>query len=126
MMLDGDGGRRFHFSVFLGIHVAFVLGAVMAHHRVRENVSAGYVYLVIGELRHARFIALRRSAVGSRRPLHIRPDPAPRIRRRGWRRSALILALIGAGSKAGLVPLHVLAAARPSAAPSHVSALMSG
>src|SRR4029077_9356422 len=38
----------------------------------------------------------------------------------------LVLALIGAGSKAGLVPLHAwLPLAHPEA-PSHVSALMSG
>jgi formate hydrogenlyase subunit 3/multisubunit Na+/H+ antiporter MnhD subunit len=39
---------------------------------------------------------------------------------------ALILALIGAGSKAGLVPLHVWLPLAHPAAPSHVSALMSG
>jgi hydrogenase-4 component B len=37
-----------------------------------------------------------------------------------------ILALIGAGSKAGLVPLHVWLPLAHPAAPSHVSALMSG
>src|SRR5207244_1129146 len=40
--------------------------------------------------------------------------------------SILILALIGAGSKAGLVPLHVWLPLAHPAAPSHVSALMSG
>src|SRR6202043_1623336 len=39
---------------------------------------------------------------------------------------ALILVLIGAGSKAGLVPLHVWLPLAHPAAPSHVSALMSG
>src|SRR4029077_18801331 len=38
----------------------------------------------------------------------------------------LILVLIGAGSKAGLVPLHVWLPLAHPAAPSHVSALMSG
>jgi formate hydrogenlyase subunit 3/multisubunit Na+/H+ antiporter MnhD subunit len=38
----------------------------------------------------------------------------------------LILALIGAGSKAGLVPLHAWLPLAHPAAPSHVSALMSG
>ena len=38
----------------------------------------------------------------------------------------LILALVGAGSKAGLVPLHVWLPLAHPAAPSHVSALMSG
>ena len=39
---------------------------------------------------------------------------------------ALVLALLGAGSKAGLVPLHVWLPLAHPAAPSHVSALMSG
>ena len=38
----------------------------------------------------------------------------------------VILALIGAGSKAGIVPLHVWLPLAHPAAPSHVSALMSG
>ena len=38
----------------------------------------------------------------------------------------LALALVGAGSKAGLVPLHVWLPLAHPAAPSHVSALMSG
>jgi formate hydrogenlyase subunit 3/multisubunit Na+/H+ antiporter MnhD subunit len=38
----------------------------------------------------------------------------------------LVLALIGAGSKAGLVPLHVWLPLAHPAAPTHVSALMSG
>src|SRR4029078_4514584 len=38
----------------------------------------------------------------------------------------LILTLIGAGSKAGLVPLHAWLPLAHPAAPSHVSALMSG
>src|SRR5262249_56036972 len=38
----------------------------------------------------------------------------------------LCLVLLGAGSKAGLVPLHVWLPLAHPAAPSHVSALMSG
>ena len=38
----------------------------------------------------------------------------------------LALVLIGTGSKAGLVPLHVWLPLAHPAAPSHVSALMSG
>jgi formate hydrogenlyase subunit 3/multisubunit Na+/H+ antiporter MnhD subunit len=40
--------------------------------------------------------------------------------------AAFVLVLIGAGSKAGLVPLHVWLPLAHPAAPSHVSALMSG
>ena len=42
------------------------------------------------------------------------------------RRAVLVLVLLGAGSKAGLVPLHVWLPLAHPAAPSHVSALMSG
>src|SRR5262249_56158898 len=38
----------------------------------------------------------------------------------------LALAILGAGSKAGMVPLHVWLPLAHPAAPSHVSALMSG
>jgi len=45
----------------------------------------------------------------------------------GWRGVAvLVLVLLGAGSKAGLVPLHGWLPRAHPAAPSHVSALMSG
>jgi len=45
----------------------------------------------------------------------------------GWRAAlVLALALLGAGSKAGLAPLHVWLPPAHAAAPAHVSALMSG
>ena len=45
----------------------------------------------------------------------------------GWQATlVLLLALVGAGSKAGLAPLHVWLPPAHVAAPSHVSALMSG
>jgi hydrogenase-4 component B len=40
--------------------------------------------------------------------------------------AAVVLALVGAGSKAGLIPLHVWLPLAHPAAPSHVSALLSG
>ncbi|RME98890.1 MAG: hydrogenase 4 subunit B, partial [Alphaproteobacteria bacterium] len=46
--------------------------------------------------------------------------------RAGLAALVLILVLLGAGSKAGLVPLHVWLPLAHPAAPSHVSALMSG
>ena len=53
-------------------------------------------------------------------------DPRQRIHPPALAALVLILALIGAGSKAGLVPLHVWLPLAHPAAPSHVSALMSG
>jgi hydrogenase-4 component B len=98
---------------------------VMAHHREADNMRAGYVYLVMasfgtmalllafgllaGPQGGYAFAAIR---AGSHAPLT----------------AALVLALtlLGAGSKAGLVPLHVWLPLAHPAAPSHVSALMSG
>ena len=54
------------------------------------------------------------------------PRSAPRTARRWLAALVLVLALLGAGSKAGLVPLHVWLPLAHPAAPSHVSALMSG
>ena len=67
-------------------------------------------------------------ARGGERAVHrIRGPP----RRRGGaaapaRNAVFLLALLGFGSKAGLVPLHVWLPLAHPAAPSHVSALMSG
>lgn len=98
---------------------------VIAHHRARENVHAGYVYLVMasfGTLTLLLAFGLLAGADGAYGFDAIR----------GARPSAeiaalvLILTLIGAGSKAGLVPLHAWLPLAHPAAPSHVSALMSG
>ncbi len=98
---------------------------VMAHHRVPDNVRAGYVYLVMasfGTLALLLAFGLLAGpdgfyAFGQMRAAH----PASMIGA-----LAMILALIGAGSKAGIVPLHAWLPLAHPAAPSHVSALMSG
>ena len=98
---------------------------VMAHHRVADNVRAGYVYLIMasfGTLALLLAFGLLAGpsgfyAFGAMRAAH--PSAALGA-------LVLILALIGAGSKAGIVPLHVWLPLAHPAAPSHVSALMSG
>jgi len=98
---------------------------VIAHHRVRENVYAGYVYLVMasfGTLALLLVYGLLAGPDGHYAFAEIRAaHPSS-----GLAALVLILALIGAGSKAGLVPLHVWLPLAHPAAPSHVSALMSG
>jgi formate hydrogenlyase subunit 3/multisubunit Na+/H+ antiporter MnhD subunit len=98
---------------------------VMAQHRVAENRRAGYIYLIMASF--GTFALLL--AFG----LMAGPDGGyafATIREVGRdpMLSSLILALTitGAGSKAGLVPLHVWLPLAHPAAPSHVSALMSG
>src|SRR6266481_4904896 len=98
---------------------------VMAHHRVGDNVRAGYVYLIMasfGTLALLLTFGLLAGADGGYAFADIRgAHPSTAVAA-----SILILALIGAGSKAGLVPLHVWLPLAHPAAPSHVSALMSG
>ena len=99
---------------------------VLAHHRTAGNVRAGYVYLMMAGLRHADAAARLRSA--GRPCRRLTSSAMMRGQRAGpaGGRHVLGLALLGAGSKAGLVPLHVWLPLAHPAAPSHVSALMSG
>src|SRR5687768_6787765 len=98
---------------------------VMTHHREAENTRAGYIYLIVasfGTLCLLLAFGLLAGPAGGYGFDAIRlAPPGPGL-------AALILALVllGAGSKAGLVPLHVWLPLAHPAAPSHVSALMSG
>jgi formate hydrogenlyase subunit 3/multisubunit Na+/H+ antiporter MnhD subunit len=98
---------------------------VMAHHRVLDNARAGYIYLVMasfGTLSLLLAFGLLAGPDGGYAFAQMRAmQPGP-----GAAALILVLALIGAGSKAGLVPLHVWLPLAHPAAPSHVSALMSG
>jgi hydrogenase-4 component B len=98
---------------------------VVSHHRVPDNVRAGYVYLVMaafGTLALLLAFGLLAGPDGLYTFAQIRAAHPPA----GLAALVLILALVGAGSKAGLVPLHVWLPLAHPAAPSHVSALMSG
>lgn len=97
---------------------------VMAHHQDRDNARAGYVYLLMASFGTlALLLAFGLLATGGdytfdamRGTVH-----AP-----GAAFLVLALVLLGAGSKAGVVPLHAWLPLAHPAAPSHVSALMSG
>jgi hydrogenase-4 component B len=98
---------------------------VVSHHRDPENLRAGTIYIIMasfGTLALLLAFGLLAGTGGgyefaSMRAAHFAPGPAALV---------LMLALLGAGSKAGLVPLHVWLPLAHPAAPSHVSALMSG
>jgi formate hydrogenlyase subunit 3/multisubunit Na+/H+ antiporter MnhD subunit len=98
---------------------------VMAHHDRPGNTFAAFIYLVMasfGTLALLLAFGLMAGANGHYDFATIR-ILAAHDRLSGL---VLILALIGTGSKAGLVPLHVWLPLAHPAAPSHVSALMSG
>ncbi|HUI22369.1 MAG TPA: hydrogenase 4 subunit B [Methylocella sp.] len=98
---------------------------VLAHHKEAGNIAAGYVYIVmasVGTIALLLAFGLLAGPEGgyaftAMRAHDISPVGAGFV---------LGLALFGAGSKAGLVPLHVWLPLAHPAAPSHVSALMSG
>lgn len=98
---------------------------VMAHHREAANTRAGYLYLVMacfGTLALLLAFGLLAGFDGSYDFATIRASTTTP----GVAALALGLVLVGAGSKAGLVPLHVWLPLAHPAAPSHISALMSG
>ena len=99
---------------------------VMAHHREARERPGGLRLYRDGELRRrSRCCSLSACSPGASggyafEAMRAHPPSA------GLAALTLALALIGAGSKAGLAPLHVWLPLAHPAAPSHVSALMSG
>src|SRR6266704_1815452 len=96
---------------------------VIAHHHDPENRHAGYVYIVMasfGTLSLLLGFGLLAGGSGGYSFDEMRSAPT------ALSGLILIMAILGAGSKAGLVPLHVWLPLAHPAAPSHVSALMSG
>jgi hydrogenase-4 component B len=98
---------------------------VMSHHREEGTAYAGYVYIIMASFSGLALLlcfGLLAGPTGSYAFAAMRAvHPTP-----GIAALALVLALIGAGSKAGVVPLHAWLPLAHPAAPSHVSALMSG
>jgi hydrogenase-4 component B len=98
---------------------------VISHHRVPENVRASYIYLLMASFGTLALLLAFGLLAGSdglytfaqMRTAHPAAATGALV---------LLLVLIGAGSKAGLVPLHAWLPLAHPAAPSHVSALMSG
>ena len=100
---------------------------VIFEHREKENVKAGSLYFIMTHLGTAfiilTFLLLYR-ATGSLDFSVIKENSgavAPLVRN-----IIFILALVGFGTKAGVIPFHIWLPSAHPAAPSHVSALMSG
>ncbi len=98
---------------------------VMAQHRDGGTPRAGFVYLVMatfGTLCLLLAFGVLAGTHGGYVFETMRAQPLPAF----GQSIVLLLVLLGAGSKAGIVPLHVWLPLAHPAAPSHVSALMSG
>jgi formate hydrogenlyase subunit 3/multisubunit Na+/H+ antiporter MnhD subunit len=98
---------------------------VVANHRRANNLHAGYVYLVMASAGTFALLLCFGLLAGSEGGYAFETIRA-KAPGAGLAALVLVLALLGAGSKAGLVPLHAWLPLAHPAAPSHVSALMSG
>jgi hydrogenase-4 component B len=101
---------------------------VLARHEEAASRDAALFYLGMAAFGAACLIpALALLAPAASSGLDLRFTAMRAAPPEGWRAGAvLVLVLLGAGSKAGLAPLHVWLPLAHPAAPSHVSALMSG
>jgi formate hydrogenlyase subunit 3/multisubunit Na+/H+ antiporter MnhD subunit len=100
-------------------------GLVVAHHRNAGNVLAGYVYLIMAAFGTLALLLAFGLLAGANAEYDFATMRV--AAKTDWLSGAvLLLALIGAGSKAGVVPLHAWLPLAHPAAPSHVSALLSG
>jgi formate hydrogenlyase subunit 3/multisubunit Na+/H+ antiporter MnhD subunit len=98
---------------------------VLARHRDPANAHAGQVYIVMASLGTLSLLLAFGILAGADGAYGF---DAIRRETRSPLQNALVLGLVllGAGSKAGLVPVHAWLPLAHPAAPSHVSALMSG
>ncbi len=98
---------------------------VTAQHRIPEIRRAGFLYLLMAHI-GALCILLSFGVLQGGRWLFTFDAMRGASLTSFWASAAFLLALIGFGAKAGLVPLHIWLPEAHPAAPSPVSALMSG
>jgi formate hydrogenlyase subunit 3/multisubunit Na+/H+ antiporter MnhD subunit len=96
---------------------------VVSHDREPENLHAGLVYIVMAGIGTLCLMAAFALLAGSGLAFD---SMRGQSLSGGVTAVVFLLALVGAGSKAGLFPLHAWLPLAHPAAPSHVSALMSG
>ena len=98
---------------------------VTTNHRIVEIQRAGYLYLLVahvGALSILLCFGVLQSNTGDYTFANMRSQHLPPF----WASCAFLLALFGFGAKAGILPLHIWLPEAHPAAPSPVSALMSG
>jgi formate hydrogenlyase subunit 3/multisubunit Na+/H+ antiporter MnhD subunit len=98
---------------------------VTANHRVPEVRSAGYLYITmarVGAIAILLTFGVLQANTGDYSFANMRAQSLSPF----WASAGFLLAVFGFGAKAGIVPLHVWLPEAHPAAPSPVSALMSG
>ena len=119
--------RRLHVPADMGVDVACLVGAGDGPSSRRpDNARAGYVYLVMASFGTLACYSPSALLAGPNGGYGFAAMRAGAAAAAACGAGSSSLALLGAGSKAGLVPLHVWLPLAHPAAPSHVSALMSG
>ena len=123
MVLVAGDAFAFLFSWELMSLTSWIL--VVSRHRDAGNRHAGHVYLVMAAIGTAALLLAFGGLAGAAGNFAF---DAMRAMPPGPLVSGLVLAgaIFGAGSKAGIAPLHAWLPLAHPAAPSHVSALMSG
>ena len=121
-----DRRRRLPLHDHVGVDGAVVV--FPRHHRApRRAEPQGGLHLSAGRAyRRDRHPALLRRAARRPRRLHVRRAARGPSLTAFWATVAFLLAFFGFGAKAGMLPLHVWLPEAHPAAPSPVSALMSG
>jgi formate hydrogenlyase subunit 3/multisubunit Na+/H+ antiporter MnhD subunit len=123
LVLVADDAYAFMVSWEMMALASFFL--VTTNHRIPEIQRAGYLYLLvahIGAIAILLCFGVLQANTGdytfaNMRAQHLSPF---------WASAAFLLALFGFGAKAGILPLHIWLPEAHPAAPSPVSALMSG
>jgi len=98
---------------------------VTTNHRIREIQRAGYLYLLVahvGAISILLCFGVLQGTSGDYKFAGMRGESHTNF----WSSCAFVLALLGFGAKAGILPLHIWLPEAHPAAPSPVSALMSG
>ncbi|MBS1188735.1 MAG: formate hydrogenlyase [Rhodocyclaceae bacterium] len=98
---------------------------VTANHRVPEIRQAGFLYLLIAHIGAIAILlcfGVLQANTGDYTFANMREQSLSPF----WASAAFLLAVLGFGAKAGMLPLHVWLPEAHPAAPSPVSALMSG
>ena len=98
---------------------------VISHHKIPEIRRAGFLYLLIAHLGALAILlsfGVMQSGLGDDTFATMRAGQPTEF----WASVAFLLALFGFGAKAGVLPLHVWLPEAHPAAPTPVSALMSG
>lgn len=122
VLLSGDA---FSFLVFWEIMAVASFLLVNHESEKRETWNAAYQYLVMTSLGTA-FIMISFLLIGAGSESFAFADMAKTTLDDKWKHAAFMAAFLGFALKAGLVPLHIWLPNAHPAAPSHVSALMSG